>query len=289
MKRIIFTSLTIAFSIQLSIAQWTGTTNLVDNIWRNGKVGIGIAPTAMMSLQDANSPNIDFYTGVNKRALISTNDHELTFQTFTGNSINFAVTNGSIAKSALYIGGNNNYIGIGTSTPTAILSLQDANSPNIDFYTGLDKRALISSNNHELTFQTFTGNSINFAITNGSVTKSVLYIGGSNSYVGIGTYTPSAMLDVRGTINACEVKVALAQGCDFVFNKDYRLLSIQELDNFIKLNKHLPNIAPASKMENEGINLSEMNAKLLQKIEEQSLYIIDLNKRLTELEKLIKK
>ena len=59
----------------------------------------------------------------------------------------------------------------------------------------------------------------------------------------------------------------------------------QELDNFIKLNKHLPDIAPAKNMESEGINLSEMNAKLLQKIEEQSLYIIELNKRISELEK----
>jgi hypothetical protein len=111
----------------------------------------------------------------------------------------------------------------------------------------------------------------------------------SNGNVGIGVAPSNVKLDVAGIIRANEVKVCLNQGCDFVFDKSYKLLSIQELDNFIKLNNHLPDIAPASMMENEGINLSEMNAKLLQKIEEQSLYIIELNKRLTELEKLIKK
>lgn len=100
--------------------------------------------------------------------------------------------------------------------------------------------------------------------------------------------TSAGLLDVFGTIRAREVKVCLNQGCDFVFDKSYKFLSIPELDSFIKLNKHLPDIAPASKMENEGINLSEMNVKLLQKIEEQSLYIIELNKRLSELEKQMK-
>lgn len=64
-------------------------------------------------------------------------------------------------------------------------------------------------------------------------------------------------------------------GCDFVFEEDYGFLSMDELEDFVKLNKHLPDIAPAAEMESEGINLSEMAAKLLQKIEEQSLYIIE--------------
>jgi len=99
--------------------------------------------------------------------------------------------------------------------------------------------------------------------------------------------TPSHMplLDVNGIVRAYEVKVCVNQGCDFVFGKDYKLMPLQDLGAFIDENKHLPEIAPAAQMENEGINLSEMNAKLLQKVEELTLYIIDLQKQIDELKK----
>ena len=105
-----------------------------------------------------------------------------------------------------------------------------------------------------------------------------------NGNIGIGTTNPTAKLDVIGIIRAEEVKVCLNQGCDFVFDKNYNLMSIKDLNSFIAENKHLPEIAPAAEMENEGINISEMNAKLLQKIEELTLYIIDLNERIEILE-----
>lgn len=92
--------------------------------------------------------------------------------------------------------------------------------------------------------------------------------------------TNTGLIDVYGTIRAEEVKVCLNKGCDFVFENDYDLLPLNELEEYIKLNKHLPEIAPAAKMESEGINLSEMNAKLLQKIEELTLYVIEQNKKL---------
>jgi len=106
----------------------------------------------------------------------------------------------------------------------------------------------------------------------------------TNGNVGIGVVNPTEKLDVAGVIRAHRVKVCLNQGCDFVFDEDYKLLSLKELRNFIKTNKHLPDVAPAAVMEAEGIELSEMNALLLRKVEELTLYIIDLEKRLTELE-----
>jgi len=101
--------------------------------------------------------------------------------------------------------------------------------------------------------------------------------------VGIGTTAPKYKLDVLGTIRARELKVDML-GADFVFEEDYPLRPISELEDFVKANKHLPEIAPAKEMQENGVNQSEMNQKLLQKIEELTLHIIALNKRLEKVE-----
>jgi len=106
-----------------------------------------------------------------------------------------------------------------------------------------------------------------------------------NGNVGIGVNSnTTAKLDVAGIIRAYEVKICLNQGCDYVFAEDYKLMSLSDLDKFIKTNKRLPEVAPAAEMEADGINVSETSALLLKKIEELTLYIIELEKRLSELE-----
>ncbi|MDR0230908.1 MAG: hypothetical protein LBI82_02180 [Dysgonamonadaceae bacterium] len=111
-----------------------------------------------------------------------------------------------------------------------------------------------------------------------------------NGNVGIGTTNPGVKLDVNGVIRAHEVKVCLSQGCDYVFADDYSLMSLNDLDNFIKTNKHLPDVVPAAEMETEGINLSEMNALLLKKVEELTLYVIQQQQEINLLkEKILQK
>ncbi|RKR10417.1 hypothetical protein C8C83_2093 [Flavobacterium sp. 90] len=106
-----------------------------------------------------------------------------------------------------------------------------------------------------------------------------------NGNVGIGTSNPTEKLTVAGNISSREVKVTVDAGADFVFENDYKLNSLDFLDKYIKENKHLPEIASAEEMQKDGINLSEMNIKLLQKIEELTLYVIEQDKRLEKLEK----
>jgi hypothetical protein len=91
--------------------------------------------------------------------------------------------------------------------------------------------------------------------------------------LGIGTPAPTSMLDVRGTINATEIKVQ-AQTADFVFKDNYHLKDLSEVEAFIKTNKHLPEIPSAAEMEEQGVNLAEMNKLLLMKVEELTLYTI---------------
>lgn len=112
--------------------------------------------------------------------------------------------------------------------------------------------------------------------------------------VGIGTSdTKGHMLAVKGDIIAEKVQVALySTWPDYVFDSNYSRMSIEELDNFIKQNSHLPGLPSAETIEKNGYDLSEMDAKLLEKIEELTLYVIDLkkeNEKLNnELESLIK-
>ncbi len=75
---------------------------------------------------------------------------------------------------------------------------------------------------------------------------------------------------------------------DFVFDDDYNLMPLQAIEDYIKSNKHLPEIPSASEVEKNGINLGEMDAKLLQKIEELMLYTIEQQKQIDALKEEIK-
>jgi hypothetical protein len=106
--------------------------------------------------------------------------------------------------------------------------------------------------------------------------------------VGIGTTSPAFKLDVIGTIRSREVKVDM-NGADFVFEEKYLLMPLSELETYIKKNKHLPEIATAKEMQEQGSNLGDLNTKLLQKIEELTLYTIEQNKKIITLEKKMEK
>jgi hypothetical protein len=130
----------------------------------------------------------------------------------------------------------------------------------------------------------------------------------TNNNIGIGTTNPQKKLDVAGSFKAesatitdmltadrvgvntmlCakEIKVQRTS-CwpDYVFSKNYKLLPLSEVEQFINQNQHLPNIPSAAEVEANGVNVGEMNALLLQKVEELMLYILDLQKQINELKK----
>jgi len=110
-----------------------------------------------------------------------------------------------------------------------------------------------------------------------------------NGNVGIGVTDSKNKLDVNGTIHSKEVKVDMEGWSDFVFKKEYNLPTLEEVEKHIAEKGHLKYIPSEKEVLQNGINLGEMNAKLLQKIEELTLYMIEQNKQIMNLKNRLEK
>ncbi|OCA80506.1 hypothetical protein BBH99_04050 [Chryseobacterium contaminans] len=117
--------------------------------------------------------------------------------------------------------------------------------------------------------------------------------------VGIGTRNPDQKLTVKGKIHAEDVIVDMNVPADYVFQKyfdgesslrpDYQMPTLQKLEAFVKENKHLPEIPSGDAIKKDGVNLGDFQMKLLQKIEELTLYVISQNKEIENLKAIIEK
>lgn len=106
--------------------------------------------------------------------------------------------------------------------------------------------------------------------------------------VGIGTKDPQAKLAVNGGILAKSIRVSInpIYWPDYVFGEDYGLMDIRELESYVNVHKHLPGVPSAEEVERQGdIDLGEMNTLLLEKVEELTRYVIDLQKQIDEMKK----
>lgn len=104
--------------------------------------------------------------------------------------------------------------------------------------------------------------------------------------VGIGTMRPQAKLSVNGGILAKSVRVNTGSTYwpDYVFEDGYTLMDLRELDTFVTTNKHLPGVPSANEVGAEGsVDIGKMNTLLLEKVEELTRYVIDLQKQIDEL------
>lgn len=110
-----------------------------------------------------------------------------------------------------------------------------------------------------------------------------IYIDDKNGYVGINTKCPRSRLSVDGTIRAKEIIVTLEGWSDHVFSPNYKLKGLYELESYVKEFRHLPGVPTESEVLNDGARLGEMNAVLLEKVEELTLYVIELQKQIDEL------
>ena len=184
-------------------------------------------------------------------------------------------------------------VGIGTETPLHALHIVTPSTQNIALR--LERYDAGPYNSGEIAFANLNGEQVYMGLKDNSqlaikgnsdftVGEPTLLVNVQTGNVGIGVGAAQYKLDVCGTIRAKEIRVNLT-GCDFVFDSDYKLMSLTEMEQFINEHKHLPEIAPAKEMETvDGVQIGEMQSKLLQKIEELTLYTIQQKKLIEALQ-----
>lgn len=236
---------------------------------------------------------------------------------YTGSGLNFYIPNNT--NYLMYIR-NNGYVGIGTSSPTEKLEVSgNAKATNVTATSAVQSSTLTVTGN--VTFNSLAGSSSkiltvgsngllssadmsevgdgmgnHIATTNLNLngknivgatngTGGIYVAQNGNVRIGAGTANPTKALEVNGAIRSKEVLVEVANWSDFVFDKDYDLMTLKEVESYIKENGHLPDVPSAKEVKANGVEVGEMNAILLQKIEELTLYIIELEKKIEEVQK----
>ena len=200
----------------------------------------------------------------------------------------------------LLLGGSGGNVGIGTDVPDFKLTIKSTlvqsntnthvlkligRNPVLDFSDGATSYGYIKAWSYQ-PYAPFTrglvlgaqpGQAI-FLSTNYGATMTIA----NNNNVGIGTTNPAHKLSVNGTIQSKEVIVETGWA-DYVFDENYKLPSLGEVEKFIQQNNHLPNMPSAKEVEEKGLHLGDTQRRMMEKIEELTLYVIELQK---EIEKL---
>lgn len=294
MKKSLFTTtLSICITVNMAVAQWngnTGTTNL--DIYREGAVGIGTtaAPISKLDVNIFNPNAIPQYGLLLRTSSFLTGDNaNNSYYLKTLDEGNGAV--GFIVK-------GNGHVGINTASPLHALDVRGniytAGSMIVDggdlilARTNQDYGFVVRPNisgKKNLAFAVEGGGSLDLLHVNSNLALFTGSIGIGTASFNTGTYK----LAVEGNIAARGVKVTNYSFADYVFDSTYQLRSLSSLSNYIDQHKHLPGIPSAKEVEKEGgFELGEMNVKLLEKIEELTLYVIDLKKENEQMKKEIK-
>lgn len=230
--------------------------------------------------------------------------------------------NGTAWVERMRIAAQNGYVGIGSTTPTYKLDVNDTSSVKYlpeSSSIGIPKGPSIQIANTASLDNTFAG--ILLTTRNSSGFNNVNYIG-SVCNAGVGTVAPEMVFGIRttftsykeamritaagavgigttivnseyklavaGTIGAKKVKVTALGWADFVFDPSYKLPSLNEIEQYIKTNRHLEGVPSAAEVAMKGVDLGEMNKILLQKIEELTLHLIDEHKQNEEMKTQMK-
>ena len=110
-----------------------------------------------------------------------------------------------------------------------------------------------------------------------------------NGNIGIGTVSPTEKLTIKGGLIASKINVKAPENIpDYVFEEDYNLLPLEEVEAYYKVNKHLPGILSEKEIKKSGkVDMGDMQMKLLEKIEELTIYVVEQQKEINAMQKEI--
>jgi hypothetical protein len=242
---------------------------------QNGNVGIGTSdPATRLHIKGADN------NGTTSALKITSGAQNMLID---GNEIdgdNGIYLNHNVNENVILATGGGN-VGIGTNSPSSKLHIvapnyarliMTATSPADNVRMFIDARG--SAGNIRGQLGTLSDHDIR--IYTNSQPRMIIK---NNGNIGIGTVSPhnDYKLSVNGKIRAKEIVVETGWA-DFVFEEDYQLMPLREVEAYIHTHKHLPDVPSAKVIEEKGVSVGEMEAKLLQKIEELTLHLIALSK-----------
>lgn len=284
----------------------------------------GIDEIALNSGNFSESATVQFYGsyvegGASiKKAFVQLDDNDLKLGSNSGNSTGKLIIRMDGTDQVTVSNGGN--VGIGTTSPSSKLHV--IGNAFISGFASIAGAAIIGSNasvggdlnidavnpiiqlsnsNVEKGFIQLSGDNIRIGTNSGNAAGKfvirtnggdhVFVDGSGNVNIGSQTDAPGYILRVGGKMICEEVKVKLQSSGwpDYVFSEKYKLPSIAELTEFIKLNKHLPNIPSAADVQKNGIEVGDMQKRMMEKIEELTLYIIQQQKEIDLLKTNLKK
>jgi hypothetical protein len=284
--------------------------NSGDMIVSKGRLGIGTTSPAT-KLETTGTIRVTSSTPV-----IHLNENDIADQNFqvdvSGGNFNIRTNNSTFTNASTKFSiSSSGKVGIGTSTPKKTLDVNGSvrfglsNASGIEISRFSSALADIPGSTGGIQFQGPVNSHVVFDIKGNDrndgfyvrvpstlqpdpTVDKMAFVVKADGKVGIGI-NPSEKLTVDGKIRSEEVQVVIIDGPDYVFEEDYELRSLEETKAYISKNKHLPEIPSAKQMEADGIELGDMNMRLLKKIEELTLYQIELMERLEKAEKEISK
>ncbi len=291
-------------AIIFKVSNGAGVTNEIMRLNGAGNVGIGTSvpgfPLDLRSTSSTTQIRLSYpSTGTSYYSSIGFSDPnqgisnvcarlDLGFESLTGNSNSYLAfrtgqspyagnTDISLERMRITSTGN---VGIGTTLPGHKLDV----AGRMRVQTGNGSAGIWLMNNGNSFDAAFMGMYDDFhlgfygsVLGNWGMTMNL-----TNGNVGIGVTPAAYKLDVCGTIRSKEIRVETGW-CDYVFEDDYKLRPLQEVEAFIREKKHLPDVTKGEVIESDGLEVGKVSAQMIRKIEELTLYVIELQKQVDAL------